>query len=75
MKHITLRNAKHTVRWMVDPGGLILTSTPEDDYTGCWVVDFATLKPGELASYQTPDRKRTIQLQLPITHVVNALPK
>lgn len=69
MLSILCMNAHHTLLWMVDPDGLIVQSEPNEDYTGCWVPEAASLKPGDLATYQTPDRKRTVQLLLPVRSV------
>ncbi|MBL8002366.1 MAG: hypothetical protein JNL05_10430 [Flavobacteriales bacterium] len=59
-------NREHTVLLLVDHEGRVVQSDPEDNYTGCWVPEANELKSGALLTYQTPDRKRSVLLQIPI---------
>lgn len=66
---IKFDHPKGAVVWTTNGEGLITASEPNEDYTGCRVLDHLTLTPGEKPRYETPERKVNVLFDYPIATI------
>lgn len=64
----TMKNDRHTVRWVFDEFGFIIPKNDDDPYQGCR-VELTSLIVGQFPIYRLPNSGQVVVLRIPVVSI------